>query len=44
MTTDIIEPDLTTQLRRLKLGRLLDTLSERLSLARQQRLHQAGVG
>ena len=41
MTTDLIEPDLTIQLRRLKLGRLLDTLSERLALARQQKLtHQ----
>jgi len=41
MTTDTIEPDLKTTLRRLKLGRLLDTLVERLALARQQKMpHQ----
>ena len=39
-TTDI-SPDLKTALRRLKLGRMLDTLSERLALARQQKMpHQ----
>lgn len=38
---DIIQPDLKTSLKRLKLGRLLDTLPERLALARQQKLpHQ----
>ncbi len=41
MTTDIIQPELKTTLRRLKLGRLLDTLPERLTLARQQKMpHQ----
>jgi hypothetical protein len=41
MTPDVITPDLTSVLRRLKLGRLLDTLSERLVLARQQQMpHQ----
>ena len=41
MTTNIIEPELKTVLRRLKLSRLLDTMSERLSMARQQKLpHQ----
>jgi DNA replication protein DnaC len=35
---DAITPDLTTVLRRLKLGRLLDTLPERLVLARQQQM------
>lgn len=39
--TDIIQPDLREALKRLKLGRLLDTLPERLALARQQKLpHQ----
>jgi DNA replication protein DnaC len=41
VTSDIIEPELKSALRRLKLGRLLDTLDERLALARQQKLpHQ----
>ena len=41
MTPDVITPDLKAVLRRLKLGRLLDTLPERLVLARQQQLpHQ----
>jgi DNA replication protein DnaC len=41
MTTDVISPDLKTVLRRLKLGRMLDTLPERLVLARQQKMpHQ----
>lgn len=40
-TTDSIDTDLRALLRRLKLGRLLDTLPERLSLARQQKMpHQ----
>ena len=40
-TTDIIRPDLKTLLRRLKLGRMLDTLPERVVLARQQKMpHQ----
>ena len=34
MTTDAISPDLKTTLRRLKLSRMLDTLPERLVLAR----------
>lgn len=38
MTTDSISPDLKTVLRRLKLSRVLDTLPERLTLARQQKL------
>ena len=41
MTPDPISTDLKTVLRRLKLSRLLDTLPERLILARQQKLpHQ----
>ena len=41
MTPDIISPDLKTVLRRLKLSRMLDTLPERLALARQQKMpHQ----
>jgi DNA replication protein DnaC len=40
-TTELIGPDLTTVLRRLKLGRMLDTLPERVLLARQQKMpHQ----
>src|SRR5215217_6254138 len=40
-TTDIIGPDLKTVLRRLKLGRMLDTLPERVLLARQHKMpHQ----
>ena len=35
-TTDVISPDLKTVLRRLKLSPILDTLPERLALARQQ--------
>jgi DNA replication protein DnaC len=38
MTTDLIGPDLKTVLRRLKLSRMLDTLPERLTLARQQKM------
>ena len=34
---DPISPDLTAVLRRLKLGRMLDTLPDRLILARQQK-------
>lgn len=37
MTTDIVSPDLRAVLRRLKLGKMLDTLPERLALARQQK-------
>jgi DNA replication protein DnaC len=41
MAADIISPELKTVLRRLKLGRMLDTLPERLTLARQQKMsHQ----
>jgi DNA replication protein DnaC len=41
MTTDVISPDLKTILRRLRLSRILDTLPERLVLARQQKIpHQ----
>jgi len=40
-TTDAMDPDLKTLLRRVKLGKLIDTLPERLSLARQQKMpHQ----
>jgi DNA replication protein DnaC len=38
MTPDAISLDLKTVLRRLKLSRLLDTLPERLTLARQQQM------
>lgn len=41
MTTDTIDTDLKSTLRRLKLGKLLDTLPERISTARQQKMtHQ----
>jgi hypothetical protein len=41
MTTEPISPDLKTILGRLRLSRILDTLSERLVLARQQQMpHQ----
>jgi len=41
MKPDPISPDLLTVLRRLKLSRMCDTLSERLVLARQQKMpHQ----
>jgi len=41
MTPDLISPDLKTVLRRLKLSRILDTLPERLVVARQQKMpHQ----
>jgi DNA replication protein DnaC len=41
MKEDVISQDLKAALRRLKLGRLLDTLPERLTLARQQKMpHQ----
>jgi len=36
-TADLISPDLKTVLRRMKLSPILDTLSERLALARQQK-------
>ena len=40
-TTEIIGPDLKAVLRRLKLGRMLDTLPDRVLLARQQKMpHQ----
>jgi DNA replication protein DnaC len=40
-TPDILSPDLKTVLKRLRLGRMLDTLPERLALARQQQMpHQ----
>jgi DNA replication protein DnaC len=41
MTTDVVSPELKTVLKRLKLSRMLDTLPERLTLARQQKMpHQ----
>src|SRR5260370_23143677 len=40
-TTDTISPDLKTALKRLKLSPVLDTLPERLALARPQKMaHQ----
>ena len=36
MTIETISPDLKAVLRRLKLSPILDTLPERLTLARQQ--------
>lgn len=38
MSTDTISPDLRTTLRRLKLGRMLDTLPERIAVARSQKM------
>jgi DNA replication protein DnaC len=39
--TDLISPDLKTVMRRLRLGKLIDTLPERVALARQQKIaHQ----
>ena len=38
MTTETISPDLKAVLRRLKLSPILDTLPERLTLARQQKM------
>ena len=41
MTPDVISPDLKATRRRLKLSPLLDTLPDRLVLARQQKMpHQ----
>jgi len=41
MTTDVVSPELRTVLKRLKLSRMLDTLPERLTLARQNKMpHQ----
>lgn len=41
MTTEVISVDLKTTLRRLKLGKMLDTLPERFAIARQQKMtHQ----
>lgn len=36
VVNDTISPDLKKVMRQLKLGRMLDTLPERLTLARQQ--------
>jgi DNA replication protein DnaC len=41
MTPDAIGPDLKSSLKRLRLGRTLDTLPERLLLARQQKMPHA---
>jgi len=38
---DTVSPDLRTTLRALKLGQMLDTLPERLTLARQQKMAHA---
>jgi DNA replication protein DnaC len=38
---DVISPDLRTTLRALKLGQMLDTLPDRLTLARQQKMAHA---
>jgi DNA replication protein DnaC len=41
VTADLIAPDLKVALRRLRMGPILDTLAERLALARQQKMpHQ----
>jgi DNA replication protein DnaC len=41
ISADLISPDLKVALRRLRLGPLVDTLPERLALARQQKMpHQ----
>jgi DNA replication protein DnaC len=41
MTADLIAPELKSVLKRLKLSRMLDTLPERVTLARQQKMpHQ----
>jgi len=38
MNPEVISPDLKTVLKRLRLGRMIDTLPERLVLARQQKM------
>lgn len=41
MTIDVLAPELKAHLKRLRLGRLVDTLPQRLTLARQQKMpHQ----
>jgi hypothetical protein len=40
---DTVSPDLRTTLRALKLGQMLDTLPERLTLARQQKMAHADL-
>jgi IstB-like ATP binding protein len=39
--TDVIGPDLRVTLKSLKLGQMLDTLPDRLTLARQQKMAHA---
>ena len=41
--TDLISPDLKTAMRRLRLGKLLDTLPDRVALARQQKMAHQGT-
>jgi DNA replication protein DnaC len=41
ITRDIVSPDLRTTLKALKLGQMLDTLPDRLTLARQQKMTHA---
>ena len=41
MIADVISPDLKAVLRRLRLSRMLDTMPERLTLARQQKMPHA---
>ena len=41
MTPDPVSPDLKSVLKRLRLGRMIDTLPERLTLARQQKMAHA---
>ena len=41
MSPDAISPDLKAMLKRLRLGRMIDTLPERLVLARQQKMPHA---
>ena len=43
MPTPSVAPELKALMRRLKLGRLLDTLPERLALARQPQPHPRPV-
>ncbi len=41
ISRDVVSPDLRTTLKALKLGQMLDTLPDRLTLARQQKMTHA---
>ena len=41
ISRDVVSPDLRATLKALKLGQMLDTLPERLTLARQQKMAHA---